>query len=187
MIHADLTLLVHATNEAFESALSALLHRDSSVAREVLHGASVRRDLVSASRESARANDHTSPYTRAEQLELVGDLARIGELAEFVSRRVLEGGEPSTLTPAGRLEVSVILDAGGSRLRGLADDLGGPGPDPAYAAGSGRRFDSSHPSSVVALFDVIDRASRDRSVTMRLCAAMAVTVLTASRHAARAA
>jgi hypothetical protein len=172
---SEIDALLRSTDDAFRATLHAVLEGDRHAAREVLHGSAARRAVLIAAQDALRARSWVPAPQLANELQYVADVGRIGAIVDQVARHVVEGGERRPLTPARRMEVAVLLDAGGRRLHQLADGPVGPGLDPSYR-GTGS-----------ALFEVADRGARDRSATVVLCAALAVTLLQASRHAARAA
>jgi hypothetical protein len=172
----DLDSLARATGRAFDAVLRALLGRDKHTAREVLRDSAARRLLAASAKESLRTSAVPAQAV-ADQLKLVTDIGRIGQIIDHLARRVLDDGDPVSLSPTARLEVAVLLDAGGCRLRELTE----------WSRTHGLGADPAHRRSGSALFEVADRACHDPSVSMRLCAGLAVTLLQASRHAARAA
>jgi hypothetical protein len=176
----DLDLLLRSTHDAFHDALRSLLDGDRHVARRVLSGSAARRAAVSAAQVSLRGR-WQEPMTGRDrprlvnELQFVADVGQVGRLVDHVARHVVAEGEPGTLTGTQRIDVETLLVAGERRLRQVADRSVGPSLDPVYRGCGG------------ALFEVADRAARSRSTTATLCAALAVTLLQASRHAARAA
>jgi hypothetical protein len=171
--HAEIDDLLRSTDDAFRTTLHAVLDADEEAARGVLRGSAERRALLFTAQHALRRRRWVPAPQLASELQFVADIGRIGELVDALARRVIEGRR--SLGPVQRLEVSVLLDAGGRRLRQLRERPAGPGLDPAYR-GCG-----------CALFEVADRAARDRSMTVVLCADLAAALLQASRHAARAA
>ena len=175
MTDPDVALLLRATTHAFESALHAVLAGDKHAARQVLRGSTARRAALQAAQDTVRARAWVPLPTKVEHLQFVADLGRVGDLVDHLARNVVAGGDPHPLSPSLRMMLAVLLDAGGRRLRALADGPVGPGLDPAHR-GCGR-----------TLFEVADRGTHDSSRTAALCSATAVVLLQASRHAARAA
>ena len=175
MTDADLVQLLRLTTTAFESALHAVLDDDKRAAREVLRASADRRAARSAAQESVLANRWVPMPTKTERLRFVADVGQIGDLVDELARHVVTGGDTRPLCATHRLTVAVLIDAGGRRLRQLADSPVGPGVDPANRGCGG------------ALFEVADQCGHDSSTTAGLCSTMAVVLLEASRHAARAA
>ncbi len=173
-LHAEIDDLLRTTDDAFCATLHAVLDGDREAARTVLRGSAVRRSQVTAAQEALRARRWVPGPQLASELQYVADVAHVGDLLDALARRAV-AGRPGHLSPVQRMEVSVLLDAGSRRIRQLRERPAGPGLDPAYR-GCG-----------CALFEVADRAVRDRSVTIVLCADLAAALLQASRHAARAA
>lgn len=169
---ADLSHLLSSTTDAFGTSLHALLDADRHQARQVLRASLDRRTLAA---ETARAcRDHAwvpAPQLHGE-LRYVADIARVGALCDDLAREIV-GSDSVRLLPTQRMEAAVLLDAGGQRLRQLADGAAGSASCHGY-----RRCGS-------ALAEVADRGGRDRSTTMVLCGALAVVLLQASRHACR--
>jgi hypothetical protein len=172
---SHLAALLDSTGSAFGSTLHAALDDDRHAARDVLRGSAARRELLHAAQDAVRERSWVPAPQLANELQFVADIGRVGDLVDHLARHIVAGGDRRPLTPARRMEIAVLLDAGGRRLRQLADGPIGPGLDPSYR-GCGS-----------ALFEVADRGARDRSATVVLCAALAVLLLQASRHAARAA
>ncbi|NYG57275.1 hypothetical protein BJ980_000198 [Nocardioides daedukensis] len=174
-ITPDFDRALFSTADAFCDTLHAVLDEDLHRAREVLKGSAVRRRLVRAAVDSVRDQAWVPARQLNERLQFVDDVSRANALIDQLARRVVSRDDPVSLTPARRMEVAVLLDAGGRRLRQLADGPVGPALDPAYR-GCG-----------AALFEVADHGERDASLTIALCGALAVVLLQASRHATRAA
>ncbi|WP_345455052.1 hypothetical protein [Nocardioides marinquilinus] len=174
-ITADLDVLLRSTDRAFREALHAVLDDDVPRAREVLRGSAGRRRLAAAAADELRSRPWVPAPQLTEQLQFVDDLRRIGDLVDHVARHVVAAEDPVALTPSRRTEVTVLLDAGGRRLRQLQAGPSGPALDPAYR-GCG-----------AALFEVADHGGRDASAVVGTCGALAVLLLQASRHAMRAA
>jgi hypothetical protein len=174
-ITADLDVLLRATDRAFCEALHAVLDDDVPRAREVLKGSAGRRRLAAAAADELRERPWVPAPQLAEQLQFVDDVRRIGDLVDHVARHVVAADDPVALTPSRRVEVTVLLDAGGRRLRQLQAGPAGPALDPGYR-GCG-----------AALFEVADHGGRDASAVIGCCGALAVLLLQASRHAMRAA
>ena len=175
MTDADLVQLLRLTTTAFEASLHAALDNDKHAARDVLHASAERRAALAAAEESVRATAWVPMPTKAERLRFVADVGQIGDLVDELARHVVTGGDTRPLGATHRLTVAVLIDAGGRRLRQLADSPVGPGVDPANRGCGG------------ALFEVADQGAHDSSMTAGLCSTMAVVLLEASRHAARAA
>jgi hypothetical protein len=170
---SDHDRLLHSVTDALTDALHAVLDEDVHAARGVLRGSAARRRLLAATQATVRDQRWIPGPQLGNELQYVADIGRLSQLVDAVARVVVVG--PPTLSPAARMEVAVLLDAGSRRLRQLQDGPVGPGLDPSYRGCGG------------ALFEVADHGARDRSTVLRLCAALAVTLLQASRHAARAA
>lgn len=172
--HAEIDELLRTTDDAFRATLHAALDGDTEAAREVLRASAGRRRQVAMAQEALRGRRWVPAPQMASELQYVADIADVGDLLDALARRVV-AGRGGHLSPVQRMEVSVLLDAGTRRIRQLRERPAGPGLDPAYR-GCG-----------CALFEVADRAGRDRSMTVVLCADLAAALLQASRHAARAA
>jgi hypothetical protein len=170
---SDHDRLLHSTADAFTATLHALLDEDAHTARGVLRGSAPRRRLLAATQAVVR-EQHWAPGPQlGTELQYLADLGRVNQLVDVIARLVVTG--PPALTPAHCMEVAVLLDAGSRRLRQLQDGPVGPGLDPSYRGCGG------------ALFEVADHGGRDASAVLQLCGALALTLLQASRHAARAA
>ena len=174
-ITADLDLLLRSTAGALRDALLAVLDDDVARARGVLHGSAARRRLVTSAEDDLRAHPWVPAPQLHAQLQFVADLGRVGELVDLVARHVVAADDPVVLTPARRVEVTALLEAGEARLRQLLVGPSGPAMDPAYR-GCG-----------TTLFQVVDHAGGDDSVVVGTCGALAAVLLQASRHATRAA
>lgn len=170
--YADIDSLINATDEAFQTALHALLDGDRHAARQVLHGSAQRRDLLAAAQDALRARAWVPAPQLGHELRFVAEIGHLGGLVDRLARHVVAGGDPVRLSPSRRMEVAVLLDAGERRFRHLADGAVAGGLDPSYRG------------CAAALFEVADRASRDRSVSIVLCGALAAGLLQASRCAA---
>ena len=170
---SDHDRLLRSTEDAFSATLHALLDEDAHAARGVLRGSAPRRRLLAATQAAVREQRWVPGPQLGNELQYVADLGRVNQLVDVIARLVVAG--PPRLSPACRMEVAVLLDAGGRRLRQLQDGPVGPGLDPSYRGCGG------------ALFEVADYGGRDASAVLQLCGAVAVTLLQASRHAARAA
>jgi hypothetical protein len=170
---ADQVRFIQSIRDAFAAALRAVLDGDAHAAREVLRGSAHRRRLLAATQSAIRARPWAPGPQLENELQYVADLGRVGQLVDELARLVVEGEPPPT--PTRQMELAVLLDAGTRRLTQLLDRPLGPGLDPAYRGCGG------------ALFEVADHGGRDSCELMRLCGSLAVTLLHASRHAARAA
>ncbi|WP_182526813.1 hypothetical protein [Nocardioides dongkuii] len=175
MTDADLAQLLRSTMHAFDATLRATLAGDEHAAGEVLRGSGARRGEQSAAREAVLARTWVPGPTKAEQLEYVADLGCVGELVDELARHVVAGGDPHALSPTNQLTVAVLLDAGGRRLRQLADSPVGPFLQPSHL-GCGK-----------TLLEVADHGTHGGSPTAALCAGLAAVLLRATRHASRAA
>lgn len=175
-ITADLDLLLRDVATAFRDVLRALLDDDRPGALLVLDRAGVRRAHAAAAREDLRSHPWVPSPQVAEQLGVVDDVERIGALVDSLARAVAAGDDPFDLTPARRMEVAVLLDAGGRRWRQL---LAGP---------AGRVGDAAaYRECGAALFEVADHTAQDRSTRLAVCGELALLLLQTSRHAVRAA
>jgi hypothetical protein len=170
---SDHERLLDSTAAAFAATLHALLDGDVHGARVVLRGSAPRRRLLTATQSVVREQRFAPGPQLGNELQYVADLSRVNQLVDVIARLVVTG--PPNLTPANRMEIAVLLDAGTRRLHQLQDGPVGPGLDPSYRGCGG------------ALFEVADHGGRDASAVLQLCGALAVTLLQASRHAARAA
>lgn len=173
MTTPDLVPLIRATSVCFDGALLALLHGDKHAARDALHGSASRRVLVISLRDAVHEATAIPDEAMADRLALVSDMGRIGQLSDHLARRSVAEAVDTHLSASARLQVATLLDAGGTRLRRMAEGVV-PGATPA------------HRRSSTALLEVADHACRDRNVTMKLCAGLAITLLQASGHAGRA-
>ena len=173
--YADIDSLIRATDEAFQATLHAVLDGDRHAGRLVLHGSSQRRDLLAAARCALRARAWVPSPQLGQELRYVAEIGHLGGVVDRLARHVVAGGDPVRLTPSRRMEVAVLLDAGERRFRQLAEGAVAGGLDPSYRG------------CAATLFEVADRASRDRSISMALCGALAAGLLQASRCAAAAA
>ncbi|WP_122816263.1 hypothetical protein [Nocardioides pantholopis] len=175
MTDSDLHCLLSSTTRAFEKTLRAVLDGDKPAARQVLRGSAGRRRARAAASDAVRTKVWVPVPLLVEQLQFVADLGRVGDLVDQLARHVVGGGDSTPLSPARRMEVTVLLDAGRRRLRQLDDGPVAAGLEPGYrSCGDDIR-------------EVAHRCSRDRSATLALCSALAATLLHASRHATRAA
>jgi hypothetical protein len=170
---ADLDRLITSIRDAFATVVRAVIDADVPAAREVLRGSVNRRHLLAATQATIRARRSFPGPHLENELEYVADLGQVGRLVDDLARLIVQG-EPRP-TPTQQMELAVLLDAGSRRLTQLLDGPVGPGLDPAYRGCGGE------------LFEVADRSGRDSCELMRLCGSLAVTLLHASRHAARAA
>jgi len=175
MTDVDLHDLLSSTTRAFEKTLHAVLDGDKPAARQVLRGSPGRRRARAVVTDLVRAQPHVPMPRLLDELQFVADLGRVGDLVDLLARHVVGGGDTVPLTPARRMEVTVLLDAGARRLRQLRDGALGPDLAPGYR------------SCGNALREVAVRGSGDRSATLTLCSALAVALGQASRHASRAA
>jgi hypothetical protein len=174
--HADLNRLLRCTTEAFQTVLRAVLDADRHAAREVLHGSAHRRALVEQTMHARAGHPWAPPPQVASELQFVSDIGEVGRLVDDLARQTAAAEDRELrLTPGQQMEVAVLLDAGSRRLRRLTDGLLGPGLS-ADDRGCGS-----------ALFEVADHEALDRAEVVVLCAALATTLLQATRHAARAA
>ncbi|MXG90555.1 hypothetical protein [Nocardioides flavescens] len=174
-ITADLDHLLRETASAFRDVLHAVLDDDLGRARSVLAASAVRRDLARAATDELRARPFVPAPQLCAQLQFVADVSRVGDLVDDLARQVVRADDAVELTPARRMEVAVLLDAGGRRLQQLLAGPAGPVMDPAYR-GCG-----------AALFEVADHGGRDASSVVETCGVLAAVLLQASRHASRAA
>jgi hypothetical protein len=177
-ITADLDHLLRTTTGAFRDVLHAVLDADAALARVVLKGSAARRDLVRAASDDPRARPWVPAPQLGEQLQFVADVARVGDLVDELARHVVADDDPVSLTPARRMEVAVLLDAGGRRLQQPGRVLAGP---------SGPVMDPAYRGCGAALFEVADHGGRDASSVVETCGVLAAVLLQASRHATRAA
>ena len=173
--YADIDALIRATEEAFQATLHAVLDRDRHAAREVLRGSAHRRDLLLASQRTLRSRAWVPAPQLGQELRFVAEIGHLGGVVDRLARHVVAGGDPVRLSPSRRMEVAVLLDAGERRFRQLAEGAVAGGLDPSYRG------------CAAALFEVAERASRDRSMSIILCGALAAGLLQASRYAATAA
>lgn len=174
MTDTDLHDLLTSTTRAFEKTLHAVLDGDKPAARQVLRGSAGRRRTRAVVIDRIRTQPRAAMPRLLDELQFVADLGMVGDLIDQLARHVVGGGDTVPLSPARRMEVTVLLDAGARRLRQLDDALV-PGLEPDYR------------SCGNALREVAVRASTDRSATLALCAALAAALIHASRHASRAA
>jgi hypothetical protein len=173
--YAEIDALIRTTDEAFRATLHAALDGDRHAAREVLHGSAERRDLLAAAQRLLRARAWVPAPQRERELRFVVDVGHLGCLVDRLARHLVAGGDPIRLSPSRRMELAVLLDAGGRRFRQLAD-----GP-------VGGSLDATYRGCAATLFEVADHAAHDRSTTVVLCGALAAGLLQASRHLASAA
>jgi len=171
----DLDLLLRETAGGFRDVLHAVLDEDPARARGVLLASSVRRELVRADSDELSARPWVPAPQLCAQLQFVADVARVGDLVDDLARQVVRADDAVELTPTRRMEVAVLLDTGGRRLRQLMAGPSAPVMDPAYR-GCG-----------AALFEVTDHGGRDASSLVETCGVLAAVLLQASRHASRAA
>lgn len=172
---ASVDHLLRSTTDAFHGALHAVLEDDVHRARQVLKDSATRRLLAETAGDAIRTHVLVPAPRLADQLQFVADITQVGRLVDELARQVVEAEDRLALSPTQRLEVAVLLDAGERRLRQLTEGPVGPSMDPAYR-GCGS-----------ALFEVADHGGRDSSSVVMVCAALAVVLLQASRHATRAA
>lgn len=173
--YADIDTLIRSTDQAFRATLHAVLDGDRHAARMVLHGSSQRRDLLAAATDVLRARAWVPAHQVAKEVRFVAEIGHLGDLVDQLARHVVAGGDPVRLAPSRRMEVAVLLDAGERRFRQLAE-----GP---IAGG----LDSAQRGCAATLFEIVDRASQDRSISIVLCGALAAGLLQASRRASAAA
>ncbi|QIG43844.1 hypothetical protein G5V58_14660 [Nocardioides anomalus] len=172
---ADLDALLRTTSAAFCDVLHAVLDDDVPRAREVLKGSATRRRLVATAGDDLRSHPWVPAPQLNDQLQFVDDIRRVGDLVDQLARHVVAADDRVAVTPARRMEVAVLLDAGHRRLHQLLAGPSGPAMDPAYR------------HCGAALFEVADHGGRDASVVVEACGALAALLLQASRHATRAA
>lgn len=182
-----LALLLDLTADAWAEVLTAVAEDDAGAARRVLAGARERRAAAVRARAEAQAGlvDARIVLTArrlvrsANTVQLVADLCRLEELLVVAARRVLAGR--AHVREDLHDDVVALGDDGARRLHDLAPGRTPSRGDRGYLA-CGRRLDD-----VRACLVRHARAERRPDEATALCAALAVGLLEASRHAGRAA
>ncbi len=189
----DWERLAILTADALEAAAEAAIAGDPAAARRVLRRSSARK----AAKISAEARVRTGlaqcpPRTGnlravASTLQLIADLGHVGDLVDVLARQTAATTRPRAVPQLLRHDVSTVGRVGAHRIRRLAEGLHGPAMDPDYLHdGCELRGVVDHLTGLAGSRSVAPRA--DRVVrTGTVCRALAESLLTASRHAGRAA
>lgn len=181
-----LQAVLRLTARAWSETLIALAEGDRAAARAVLRGDRLRRRAVREAHDAASVR--LSAERRAAQrlvsascaVHLVADTARIERLLVHLARHVVAGEQlPATIDVE---QVRHLADLGERRLRRLSERIGGVN----------LLAEPTDRGELIALFDeLVEIAHRtpagSRSNICGICAALAGSLLEASRHAARAA
>ncbi|MDO9457336.1 hypothetical protein [Nocardioides sp.] len=175
--------LLDAVATSIGTVVRAVLDDDRETARRVLRDGAHRHALVGAAEDRVRRAivGSADRRTAAQQLLLVGDVARASRLVDDLARLVLLGRVEGGVSASRREALLLVARFGEERLHQLADGVGGPGLDREFVR-CGR-----------CLLDAAERLDTARATTRPLnpaipcCAALATSVLQASRHALRAA
>jgi hypothetical protein len=180
------------TADALEAAAEAALSRDATAARRVLRRSGARKSAKASAEARVRQGLAQCPPRTgnlravASTLQLIADLGHLGDLVDILARQTTDPSGPRRVPPALRRDVMTVGGVGAHRIRRLAEGIPGPAMDPGYLrAGCELRAVLDH---LTGLEENRGRAHAANPVMAgTLCSALAEGVLTASRHAARAA
>ena len=176
--------LLDSLATALGDIVRASIDADRDAARRVLRDGAHRHTLVAAAELQARRDIVGSVVRRqaaTHRLLLVADAARASRLVDHLARLVLTGRVDGGIGVAHTEALVLLARFGEERLHQLADGPTGPALDREFVR-CGR-----------CLIDAADRLDharpghRGESPAVACCAALAHTVLQASRHALRAA
>jgi hypothetical protein len=186
----DLERLAILTAGALEAAAEAALSGNGAAARRVLRRSSARKTArFSAEARVRQGLAQCPPRTGnlravASTLQFIADLGHVGDLVDILARQTAAGPRP--VPHPLRHDLMTVGRVGAHRIRRLAEGLSGPAMDPGYLrAGCELRAVMDHLTGLAGSRSVATCA--DRVTTGAVCSALAESVLTASRHAARAA
>lgn len=188
----DLERLAILTADALEAAAVAALSRDAAVARRVLRRSGARKSARSSAEARVRQGLAQCPPRTgnlravASTLQLLADLGHVGDLVDILARQTAATSGPRLVPQGLRRDVMTVGEVGAHRIRRLAEGISGPAMDPGYLrAGCELRAVVDHLTGLEG--NRATTRAADPVMTATLCRALAEGVLTASRHAARAA
>lgn len=175
--------LLDAVASSIGAVVRAVLDDDRDTARQILRDGARRQALVEAAqhRTLQLIVGSADRRTAAQSLLLVSDVARASRLVDDLARLVLMGRAAGEVSDSRREALLLVARFGEERFHQLADGVGGPGLD--------REFVRCGQCLLAAAerLDGLDAAGRAGTPVVPCCAALATTVLQASRHALRAA
>ncbi|MEO9322302.1 hypothetical protein ABFT23_02360 [Nocardioides sp. C4-1] len=177
-------VLLDAVGHAVGEVVRAVLDDDREVARRVLRDGARRHTLsAAAEQEVRRAVVGSARRTQAAQeLLVVSDVARASRLVDELARLVLVGRGEGHWTASRQEALMLLARFGEERLHQLADGVHGPGLDREFTRCGRCLLDAA---DRLGSATAVDRGSYQPTLTC--CAALATSVLQASRHALRAA
>ena len=188
----DLERLAILTADALEAAAEAALSGNSAAARRVLRRSSARKAARASAEARARPGLALCPPRTgnlravASTLQLIADLGHVGELVDILARQTAAPSGPRRVPQVLRRDVMTVGGVGAHRIRRLAEGISGPAMDPGYLrAGCELRGVVDHLTGLEG--NRATARAADPVMTATVCSALAECVLTASRHAARAA
>lgn len=188
----DLERLAILTADALEAAAEAALSGNGAAARRVLRRSGARKAAeISAEARVRKGLAQCPPRTGnlravASTLQFIADLGHVGDLVDILARQTAATTGPRRVPHVLRRDVMTVGRVGAHRIRRLAEGLSGPAMDTGYLrAGCELRAVVDHLTGPAGSRSAT--SSADRVTTGAVCSALAEGVLTASRHAARAA
>jgi hypothetical protein len=188
----DLDKLAILTADALESVVEAALSRDVAAARRVLRRSGARRSAGSLAEARVRQGLAQCPPRTgnlravASTLQLIADLGRVGDLVDILARQTAATTGPRRVPQLLRRDLMTVGGVGAHWVRQLAKGISGPAMDPGYLrAGCELRAVVDHLTGLEGNRGTALAAGPVMTATV--CSALAEGVLTASRHAARAA